>query len=123
MGTTIQAGQQTVCPNYVNGEWVQSRSGQTLERRNPADLQDLIGYVPLSSREEMREAIEAAEGAREMWRDIPAPVRYFDEASSIDLAAAIKYALLSLWTFVLWYLHRYGVVRSRLFLSKSCAAG
>src|SRR6266567_3990450 len=75
MATTTQAGQQIICPNYVNGEWVQSRSAQTLERRNPADLQDLIGCVPLSSREEMREAIEAAERAREMWRDKPAPAR------------------------------------------------
>ena len=50
--------------------------------------------------------------------DIPAPVRYFDEASSIDFQAATKYALFTLWTFVLWYLHRWGIARSRLFLPK-----
>jgi glycosyltransferase involved in cell wall biosynthesis len=55
--------------------------------------------------------------------DIPAPVRYFDEASSIDFRAATKYALFTLWTFVLWYLHRWGVARSRLFLPKSRPAG
>jgi glycosyltransferase involved in cell wall biosynthesis len=50
--------------------------------------------------------------------DLPAPVRYFDEASSIDLPASAKYALLTLWTFALWYLHRFRVTRSRLFLPK-----
>lgn len=75
MATTTQLSQQTVCPNYVNGQWVQSRSGRTLERRNPANLRDLIGYLPLSTRDEMREAIEAAERAREAWRDTPAPAR------------------------------------------------
>ena len=75
MATTIQASQQTVCPNYINGQWVESRSTQTLERRNPADHHDLIGYAPLSSREEVREAIEAADRARVMWRDTPAPAR------------------------------------------------
>ncbi len=75
MATATQVGQQTICPNYINGQWIQSRSGQTLERRNPADLHDLIGYVPLSSRDEVREAIEAASRARAMWRDTPAPAR------------------------------------------------
>jgi glycosyltransferase involved in cell wall biosynthesis len=50
--------------------------------------------------------------------DIPAPVRYFDEASSIDFRRATKYALLTLWTFVLWYLHRWRLARSRLFAAK-----
>ncbi|HEV2233172.1 MAG TPA: aldehyde dehydrogenase family protein [Terriglobia bacterium] len=75
MATTTQASQQTVCPNYINGQWVESRSTQTLERRNPADHHDLIGYAPLSSREEVREAIEAADRARALWRDTPAPAR------------------------------------------------
>ncbi|MGD0697197.1 MAG: aldehyde dehydrogenase family protein [Terriglobia bacterium] len=75
MATTTQVSQQTVCPNYVSGQWVESRSGRTLERRNPANLRDLIGYLPLSTRDEMREAIEAAERAREAWRDTPAPAR------------------------------------------------
>jgi acyl-CoA reductase-like NAD-dependent aldehyde dehydrogenase len=75
MATTTPVSQQTVCPNYVNGEWVRSRSGRTLERRNPANHHDLVGHLPLSSRQEMREAIEAAELAREPWRDTPAPAR------------------------------------------------
>ena len=75
MATPTQASPEAICPNYINGQWVHSRSGQTLERRNPADHLDLIGYAPLSSRDEVREAIEAADRARATWRDTPAPAR------------------------------------------------
>jgi len=75
MATPTPVGQQSVCPNYVDGQWIPSRSGQTLERRNPADLQDIIGFAPLSSRDEVREAIDAADRACAAWRDTPAPAR------------------------------------------------
>ena len=75
MAAPTQVGQQTVCPNYIDGQWLPSRSGQTLERRNPADLQDIIGFAPLSSRDEVREAVDAADRARAGWHDTPAPAR------------------------------------------------
>src|SRR2546427_699113 len=46
-----------VCRNFINGRWVESRSGRTVERRNPANLDEIIGLAPLSTREETREAI------------------------------------------------------------------
>ena len=46
--------------------------------------------------------------------DLPVPVRYFDEASSINLERSSEYALLTLATFGRWYLHRAGI-RSTLF--------
>src|SRR5207245_3408341 len=49
-----------VCRNFINGRWVESRSGRTVERRNPANLDEIIGLAPLSTREETREAIAAA---------------------------------------------------------------
>lgn len=48
--------------------------------------------------------------------DVPVPVRYFDEASSIDYRRSAAYAVLTLWTFVLWYAHRLGLNQSELFL-------
>ena len=63
------------CRNFVNGQWVDSRSTKTMERRNPANLNEVVAIVPLSTREEMREAIAAAKAAFPMWRDTPAPVR------------------------------------------------
>lgn len=47
--------------------------------------------------------------------DLPVPVRYFDEASSIDLRSSTVYALQTLRTFGQWFLHRWGVARSPLF--------
>ena len=49
--------------------------------------------------------------------DIPVPVRYFDEASSIAFGRAAKYAILTLWTFVLWFLHRLGATQE-IFVAK-----
>ncbi len=64
-----------VCRNFINGRWVESRSGRTVERRNPANLDELIGLAPLSTRDETREAVAAARAAFPSWRDTPAPVR------------------------------------------------
>jgi aldehyde dehydrogenase (NAD+) len=64
-----------VCRNFINGEWVASRSGRVFERRNPADHDEIVAVVPLSTREEARQAIAAAKAAFPAWRDTPAPVR------------------------------------------------
>jgi len=63
------------CRNFINGRWLESRSGRMVDRRNPANLDELIGLAPQSTREETREAIAAAEAAFPAWRDTPAPVR------------------------------------------------
>jgi methylmalonic acid semialdehyde dehydrogenase len=64
-----------LCRNFINGRWVESRSTQTLERRNPADLKEVLSVSPLSKREEVGEAIAAAKSAFPAWRDTPAPLR------------------------------------------------
>ncbi|MGO9591047.1 MAG: aldehyde dehydrogenase family protein [Candidatus Acidiferrales bacterium] len=64
-----------LCRNYINGRWVESRSTQTLERRNPADLNEVLSVAPLSTRAEVGEAVAAAKAAVPAWRDTPAPVR------------------------------------------------
>lgn len=71
---TASAPAQT-CGNFINGRWVESRSTKAAERRNPANLDELIGLAPLSTRDEAREAIHAARAAFPAWRDTPAPVR------------------------------------------------
>ncbi len=63
------------CKNFIGGRWVASRSARTTERRNPADLDEVIGVIPLSTREETREVVAAAHAAFRAWRDTPAPVR------------------------------------------------
>ena len=61
--------------NYINGKWKPSRSGQWFENRNPADQDDLIGLFPLSTEEDVQEAVEAAREAFARWRRVPAPQR------------------------------------------------
>jgi acyl-CoA reductase-like NAD-dependent aldehyde dehydrogenase len=63
-----------ICRNFINGRWVESR-GRTVERRNPANLDEVVAVVPLSTREEAREAIAAAKAVFPAWRDTTAPVR------------------------------------------------
>src|SRR6202140_117201 len=61
--------------NFINGEWVAPRSGKTLENRNPANTDDLIGVFPLSSQEDVDAAVSAAKEAYKTWRLVPAPKR------------------------------------------------
>src|SRR6202140_1571192 len=61
--------------NFINGEWVAPRSGKTLENRNPANTDDLIGMFPLSSQEDVDSAVSAAKEAYKSWRLVPAPKR------------------------------------------------
>ncbi len=50
--------------------------------------------------------------------DLPVPVRYFDEASSINFKNSTIYALQTLRTFGQWYLHKWGVARDELFFPR-----
>ena len=64
-----------LCKNFINGRWVESKTTRIVERRNPANTDEVIARVPLSTREEMAGAIEAAKAAFPAWRDTPAPQR------------------------------------------------
>ena len=61
--------------NYINGEWVESRSGNVIENRNPADTSELVGLFPASSEKDVADAVDAAKAAYDKWRLMPAPKR------------------------------------------------
>jgi acyl-CoA reductase-like NAD-dependent aldehyde dehydrogenase len=61
--------------NYINGEWVEARSGKAVENRNPANTDELVGMFPASSSEDVEAAIAAAKAAYKKWRLVPAPKR------------------------------------------------
>jgi acyl-CoA reductase-like NAD-dependent aldehyde dehydrogenase len=63
------------CRNFINGRWVESRSGEVMERRNPANTKEVVNTAPLSTRKDVREAVAAATAAFPEWRNTPAPVR------------------------------------------------
>src|SRR6266436_8423794 len=61
--------------NYIGGKWVPSVSGATFENINPADTRDVIGRFPLSTRQDVNDAVNAAREAFNRWRRTPAPRR------------------------------------------------
>ncbi len=61
--------------NYIGGEWVAPKSGKTLENRNPANTDEVIGVFPLSAREDVDAAVAAGKAAYKGWRLTPAPKR------------------------------------------------
>jgi len=61
--------------NYINGEWLESVSDKTIQNINPANVKDIIGEAKLSTREEARQAVEAAYDAFRDWKNTPAPTR------------------------------------------------
>lgn len=64
-----------VFKNYINGKWVDAKSGKTFENRNPANWDDLIGVFPKSGPEDVEEAVKAARKAYQSWRLVPPPRR------------------------------------------------
>ncbi|PYU01798.1 MAG: aldehyde dehydrogenase [Acidobacteria bacterium] len=61
--------------NFINGEWVESRSGKAYENRNPANTDELVGMFVSSTAEDVDLAVEAAQQAYKTWRLTPAPKR------------------------------------------------
>src|SRR5258708_15349214 len=61
--------------NFINGEWVESRSGKAYEERNPANPDELIGMLGSSTGEDVDAAVDAAKEAYKTWRLVPAPKR------------------------------------------------
>jgi len=54
---------------YVNGQWADADSGETIEVTNPVD-NSVIGTIPRMGAAETRRAIEAAEVAQKEWRKL-----------------------------------------------------
>jgi len=61
--------------NFIDGEWVESVTGETFENRNPADTRDLVGVFQKSGKADTDAAVEAAKNAFTKWRLVPAPRR------------------------------------------------
>lgn len=63
-----------VLPNYIGGQWIASASLEHQDVFNPA-LGSVIARVPLSTREEVDRAVQAARRAWPEWRETPPAVR------------------------------------------------
>ena len=60
--------------NFINGEWIESKSGQTFENHNPA-TGELVGTFQKSNADDVADAVSAAAEAYKKWRLVPAPKR------------------------------------------------
>jgi alpha-ketoglutaric semialdehyde dehydrogenase len=60
---------------FINGEWVPSESRETYLRVNPADPDEILGEFQQGSKDDIRAAVEAAQGAHQAWAETPAPKR------------------------------------------------
>ncbi len=61
--------------NYIDGQWVDSSNSETFEQRNPANLDEVTGVWPASTREDTKSAIEAAQKAFLSWNKLPVAKR------------------------------------------------
>jgi len=64
-----------VFKNFIDGEWVESASGETFENISPADTRDVVGIFQKSVKADVDAAVDAAKRAFAKWRLVPAPRR------------------------------------------------
>src|SRR5579883_303098 len=70
-----EAGSAPIYHNYSGGQWVKAQGGETFSSFNPANASEVIGKFALSSPEDVKQAVDAAERAFPSWRRTPAPAR------------------------------------------------
>ena len=94
-----------ILKNYINGKWVQSRTGKFRDVPNPATA-EILAKVPVSSAAELDEAVQAAHKAFQDWRRMPVTKRiqylfnlkHLLEANFDDLALSITWNTARSWT-------------------------
>ena len=57
-----------VYKNFINGEWISSKTGAAFNDINPANKNEIVGIFPKSGREDINMAVEAASAAFDKWR-------------------------------------------------------
>lgn len=65
---------KTYC-NYINGSWNSSVTEQLYASINPANKDEIVGYVQKSSEKELNEAVAAAKEAQVSWRKLSGAAR------------------------------------------------
>src|SRR5207248_9946165 len=79
------------------GAWVGSSSGETVADRNPAHTGEVLGQATVSTSEDVRHAIDAAERAFREWRATPAPQRGDRKSTRLNSShRTISYAVFCL---------------------------
>ncbi|MGJ9383458.1 CoA-acylating methylmalonate-semialdehyde dehydrogenase [Salipaludibacillus sp. CF4.18] len=71
---SITKSQTNVLKNYINGQWVESNTDETLEVPNPA-TGEILAHVPISTKEDVDFAVKSAKATFEKWKNVPVPKR------------------------------------------------
>jgi alpha-ketoglutaric semialdehyde dehydrogenase len=71
--------------NYINGQWISSETDNVEASVNPADRNELVGYIQRSSIQDLNEAVSAAKSAKQNWRKLAGSARgdYLYKAANI----------------------------------------
>ncbi|WP_339146994.1 MULTISPECIES: CoA-acylating methylmalonate-semialdehyde dehydrogenase [unclassified Sutcliffiella] len=71
---TITSKETAVLQNFIDGKWVDSKGTEQMEVINPA-TKECLAKVPISTKEDVEEAVKAAKTAFQMWKNTPVPKR------------------------------------------------
>ncbi|MFC4768065.1 alpha-ketoglutaric semialdehyde dehydrogenase GucD [Effusibacillus consociatus] len=61
--------------NYINGEWVSAAVNQVDASVNPANINEIVGYIQKSGKEDLDKAVAAAKKAQVQWRKLSGAAR------------------------------------------------
>ncbi|WP_277679452.1 alpha-ketoglutaric semialdehyde dehydrogenase GucD [Gracilibacillus dipsosauri] len=61
--------------NFINGKWKASNSAEVKKNTNPANKEDVVGFVQKSTLADLNEAVEAAKGAKDGWHKLSGDAR------------------------------------------------
>ena len=65
----------TTILNYINGEWITSKTGEVKESKNPANKDEVVGSYQMSSEEDFDQAANSARNAQKGWKTLTGNVR------------------------------------------------
>ncbi|PWA06057.1 aldehyde dehydrogenase family protein [Pueribacillus theae] len=71
--------------NFIGGKWLSSSTEKVKPSTNPANKDEIVGYVQISSEEDVDQAVEAAKLAKKSWRKLTGAARgnYLYKAANI----------------------------------------
>ncbi|MGV3756285.1 MAG: aldehyde dehydrogenase family protein [Verrucomicrobiota bacterium] len=84
--------------NFIGGEWVPARSGQTFQNTNPADTREVVAQYPQSAQPDALAAIEPAKAAFPVWSALTSVARGRVLSKASQLLEARKPELAKLLT-------------------------
>lgn len=61
--------------NYINGQWVASSNNEVSASYNPANRDEVVGYIQKSTKEDLDKAVAAAKEASKKWRKLSGTAR------------------------------------------------